>query len=91
MKMFFLVCLTFLSEVRNEFLVLIKRRTFLRWKIRQSTAQAFFLALGSTVYCYVNDMETKENEGIDDGILFDIEAKRSNSLKEEEIIEENEN
>jgi hypothetical protein len=69
----------------------IKGAIFFDEKNRRSIAQAFFLALGSTVYCYVNDMETKENEGIDDGILFDIEAKRSNSLKEEEIIEENEN
>jgi hypothetical protein len=32
-------------------------------------------------------METKANEGIDDGILFDIEAKRTNLYEEEKIIE----
>jgi hypothetical protein len=32
-------------------------------------------------------METKANEGIDDGILFDIEAKRTDLFEEEKNIE----
>jgi hypothetical protein len=35
-------------------------------------------------------METKANEGIDDGILFDIEAKRTNLFEEEKISKRNE-
>jgi hypothetical protein len=67
----------------------IKGAIFFDEKNRRSIAQAFFLALGSTAYCYVNDMETKENEGIDVGILFDIVAKRTILFEEEKISKRN--
>ncbi len=52
---FFISCK--LQEINSY--INIKGAIFFDEKNRRSIAQAFFLALGSTVYCYDNDMETK--------------------------------